>query len=154
MINLNYECYHTLISLTKTFDSSDTNRHTNIAIHSLGIPKQCREQGRFSTSNLTDYSDKWTSWNPQRHPETQNSFNNVKMLFFFSLSHARDKSIARSEIQMRTGNEFLNFNLIKEWDPSYERSCKNSSLCQVWGRVLKIRKIRDFVWIWGTRFPN
>ena len=33
--------------------------------------------------------------------------------------------IARSEIQMGTGNEFLNFNLIKKWDPSHERSCKH-----------------------------
>ena len=34
-------------------------------------------------------------------------------------------AIARSEVQMGTGNEFLNFNLIKKWDPSYERSCEN-----------------------------
>ena len=36
-------------------------------------------------------------------------------------SHA----IARFEIQIETGNEFLNFNLIKKRDPSHERSCKN-----------------------------
>ena len=33
--------------------------------------------------------------------------------------------IARSEIQMGTGNEVLNFNLIKKWNPSQEISCKN-----------------------------
>ena len=33
--------------------------------------------------------------------------------------------IARSEVQMGTGNEFLNFNLVKKRDPLYERSCEN-----------------------------
>ena len=35
------------------------------------------------------------------------------------------EAIARSEVQMRTDNEYLNFNLIKKWDPSHERSYKN-----------------------------
>ena len=34
----------------------------------------------------------------------------------------RHAVIARSEVQMETGDEFLNFNIIKNWSPSQERS--------------------------------
>ena len=39
------------------------------------------------------------------------------------IGHQHAKApIARSEVQMETGDEFLNFNLIKNWSPSQERS--------------------------------
>ena len=43
--------------------------------------------------------------------------------------------IARSEVQMETGDEFLNYHSIGNWSQSQERSHKNESVCQVWGSL-------------------
>ena len=77
---------------------------------------------QFISNTDTNVYPRTKRWSRLSHNDTDHTVRphiNSKAVF---LDIQVGRQIARSEIQMGTGNESLNFNLIKK---SHERSCKN-----------------------------